>query len=697
MFFCLALGSGCSPKVAGEPSQNTIPYHEELRQHERHLLEGLRRRGSTSSFPRLDQLFGVDPYRVEYLDQLDRYLILLRNSSQVLLCDADLRILDRSGTPRSPTGWDLLGQQVLFVSGELSSVVHVYDISPARLKRVYSIELQDVASIRDLVFVEDSDTLFLLDDFDRRLVQVQMAPGWRHFDTPSFVQQSFPLGAGPQQILSLGDHLIVNVLLEHHLLVLPMHEGRPDFEQASYVANDGPFWGVSATVQEDRLLIAAGGIENRPLNRLSGEFGYVDSFLYIFALDRDVGRTFRWREDSRNDPQRFQQLNLSKHNVVTPKALSFRRNGSGQLHLWVSGFGGEKLVEFQMDGVYARLNRAWNAIVGMSDFVIRANAASLSAVFVSPLLDCVVKLDLRRGRQLAELELEAYQEIRRCPESHMGEVLFFTTLLTPYNRTEGELSRFTCEACHFEGTMDGRVHFTGRDNIHASTKTVLGLANNVPLFSRGGTEGLATMVLAEFKVTNQDRRDQFVIRRDEHPWLSKLGEIPKALNPLQLRRGFMAFFVNFEHRPNPWRLKNQGLDELAKEGLGVFRDRCEDCHQAIESTREGKSVPFDVWETWLTEENDDLVWGAPFFTKTGMTPYFDISGTRVPSLRRVWKKFPLFANGSSPTVRHALERFRYRGTTTWHHFALGEHEDSMGVKALTPEEISALEALLRYF
>ena len=66
----------------------------------------------------------------------------------------------------------------------------------------------------------------------------------------------------------------------------------------------------------------------------------------------------------------------------------------------------------------------------------------------------------------------------------MGEVLFFTTLISPHNSARGPLSRFTCETCHFEGYVDGRTHHTGRKDVRATTKPLLGLFNNRPHFSR---------------------------------------------------------------------------------------------------------------------------------------------------------------------------------------------------------------------
>ncbi|NIO10995.1 MAG: hypothetical protein GTO40_24490, partial [Deltaproteobacteria bacterium] len=299
-----------------------------------------------------------------------------------------------------------------------------------------------------------------------------------------------------------------------------------------------------------------------------------------------------------------------------------------------------------------------------------------------------------------------YRRVKKLPakqgkigwQSRVGELLFFTDLLTPNNQSEGELSRFTCEACHFEGSMDGRVHYTGRGHVFATTKTLRGLGNNVPLFSRAGDKSLAAMVLAEFRVANQKRQDQFSIEARSIPWLSQMKGVSKVLTPRDLRKAFLSFFIDYNHRPNPWRLNSKALSSKALQGLSTFRARCAHCHQAIASTRTPDSLPFEDWSARLESDGQDLIWGAPFYAKTGIKPYVHRAGARVPSLRRVQQKYPYFTNGSSPTLRHLLKRFRYRDLTAWHHYEKDPKEnEGEKVKTLSANEIDALEALLRYF
>jgi len=107
----------------------------------------------------------------------------------------------------------------------------------------------------------------------------------------------------------------------------------------------------------------------------------------------------------------------------------------------------------------------------------------------------------------------------------------------------------------------------------------------------------------------------------------------------------------------------------------------------------GRITAFSIYEG-----EKDLVWGAPFYTKTGIKPYVHRAGARVPSLRRVKQKYPYFTNGSSRTLRDLLSRFRYQDTKAWHHYEPRSGETKpQDVKALMAEEIESLEELLRFF
>ncbi|MFQ5902287.1 MAG: hypothetical protein ACE5JO_01210 [Candidatus Binatia bacterium] len=704
---CLILvGTGfllVSSPAGGEPG-NQIPSLEYLLQYEKRLV---RKSEGPMGLNPADK-FGSDPIKTLYLPARRQYLILLRNRSELLLADRSLNLLDRKGTPRSPTGWALADERFLFVGGELSSEIYLYEITAKGLRLQGKLRLQGVASVRDLLYVAPLQSLFLLDDFDHRLHQLVLAPGWSRQERPDFQGKTFSLGAGPIQIRYQNHHLLVNLLLEHTLLIVPLVRGGPDFSLSSRITHDGPIWDFDAIAWRDSLMIAAGGVENRPLNRLGGEFGHVDSFLFLYVVSREHATgVYRWRPGDRHNSRRFVQQNLSEIGVVTPKALRFASPSSKSADLWVSAFGSPRMARFSVQKGRLRMTGKFNVPPGTTDFVIvketqpskKIEQEGLTLVLTNALLDRLYRLEMNsQGADYRAIRGLSSYPSKRSRESRIGELLFFTTLMTPYNRSEGELSRFTCEACHYEGTIDGRVHYTGRGHVFASTKTVRGLANNVPLFSRAGDRSLASMVLAEFRVANQGRKDSFSIKVSEYPWLGEIEGVPAVLSPTNLRKALLAFFVDFQHRPNPWQAQRRKLSQRALQGLVVFRERCEYCHQASLSTRKAQSLPYGNWQGWIEAEGRDLVWGAPFYTKTGIQPYVHKAGARVPSLRRVKQKHPYFTNGSSRTLQELLSRFRYREANAWHHYeppsAQVESED---VKSLTAEEIASLEEILRFF
>ena len=691
-----------SSPAKGGP-RNQIPPLEYLLRYEKRLVR--ESEGPTALNP--TDKFGSDPIKILYLPARRQYLILLRNRSELLLADQSLNLLDRQATPRSPTAWTLADGRFLFVGGELSPEIHLYEITAKGLRLQGKLHLRGVASVRDLLYVASLRSLFLLDDFDRRLHQLVLAPSWSGQKRLDFQRKTFPLGAGPIQIQYQNHHLLINLLLEHTLLIVPLIQGSPDFFLSSRITHDGPIWGFDAIAWKDSLMIAAGGVEDRALNRLGGEFGQIDSFLFLYAVPREHATgVYRWRSADRHSPQRFVQQNLSEIGVVTPKALRFASPSSQSVDLWLSAFGSSRMVRFNVQEERIRLTGNFGVPPGTTDFVIveesqgpkKAEREDTTLALTNALFDQVYRLEIGpEGANYRRVQgLPSYPSMR-SRESRIGEILFFTTLMTPYNRSEGELSRFTCETCHFEGTIDGRVHYTGRGHVFAATKPVRGLANNVPLFSRAGDKSLASMVLAEFRVANQERRDSFSIRLLEYPWLREIGEVPAVLSPTDLREALLAFFVDFRHRPNPWQAQGRKLGQRALRGLVVFRERCEYCHQASVSTRKAQSLPYGNWQGWLEGEGKDLVWGAPFYTKTGIQPYVHKAGARVPSLRRVWQKYPYFTNGSSRTLRELLSRFRYRATSAWHHYEPPSAQASEDVKPLTAEEIAGLEELLRFF
>jgi len=77
--------------------------------------------------------------------------------------------------------------------------------------------------------------------------------------------------------------------------------------------------------------------------------------------------------------------------------------------------------------------------------------------------------------------------------------------------------------------------------------------------------------------------------------------------------------------------------------------------------RVASRVPFDEWERLVMTARGPIVWARDTYEKTGVVPYVHESGTRVPSLRRLYKKRPYFTNGSAADLEDVLRRAGFSG------------------------------------
>ena len=99
-------------------------------------------------------------------------------------------------------------------------------------------------------------------------------------------------------------------------------------------------------------------------------------------------------------------------------------------------------------------------------------------------------------------------------------------------------------------------------------------------------------------------------------------------------------------------------------------------------------VPFDRWESLVMSPQGPIVWSDGDYSKTGVEPYVHDAGTRMPSLRRLYKKWPYFTNGSAKSLGDVLARARFRGNDFWHDGA------PEGAEGIGEEERKALLAWL---
>jgi len=575
--------------------------------------------------PASDAALGADPYDLVALPN-GTFAGILRGRDALVLLDASLHETARIAMPRSPSAIAVHDGDVYVTSEAEPVIAHVRGG-----ERLPDIPLDGVLGARAIV-VDHAGTIHVAEERDDRVVSLG-----KHGRTERKVAR------GPMRLASAGDTIYVASVIGHAITA-------SDGATATF---DGPIWSIAASGN----IVVATGVEDHPLDRTGGFFGYVDSFVYVLF-------------HGPHGLERIASINASELGVVVPKAVAFTASDRA----FVAAYGSAKALRLAWkDGPHAPpAIEVVDALPGTSALAVSSSGALVAA---NPLLDAWVGVE---PRSVVHVEADS-----RAMRTRIGEALFFTDLMAPANKSDGALSRFTCETCHFEGYVDGRTHHTGRGDVHATTKPLLGLFNNRPHFSRALDPDLSAVAENEFRVAgaHSDTDPHFTVDATKTTWIRELGVPDDArIGPEELRLALMDFLMTFAPRESPWQGKPFGDRERA--GAAVFRDRCERCHQARASADDETSrVPFERWEPL----SGRIVWASNVYEKTGIMPYVHDNGARVPSLRRLYKKRPYFTNGSAPTIRAVLERARFSPFT---------HDGSGDGESLNEDQMRALEAFL---
>ncbi|APR75778.1 Hypothetical protein A7982_01124 [Minicystis rosea] len=636
-----------------------------------HAFEEERRRAADfERLPASDRALGSDPIAIRALPGAapPRFVGLLRGRDALVLLDADLREIARARTPAFPVGIDVADDGEIAVVGEQSPRIATFTAPHDTLRArgdigVGTFGLRDVA----LRSTRAGRVIHAIDERTGTLFTVR-GPRERASIT------TVPTCAGAFRLAEAGDALLVDCLIDHAVLVFDLDaHGLPAERPRARIQHDGPIWSVAAASTREGLLIAAGGVEDHPLDRTEGSFGYIDSFVFVYRLA--PGAT---------QPERLAEVNVSEVGVITPKALLLRAEAHAGATVTVVGYGSDRIATLAWRDGFAAAPRidARPFVPGVASIALLGDAI----VGADPLFDGWARMG---STGVVEVPDEA--PVRRTPASRVGEALFFTNLMAPWNHTDGRLSRFTCETCHFEGYTDGRTHHTGRGDVRATTKPLLGLFNNRPHFTRALDPDMATMVHNEFRVAGakSDHDPWFSAADTGLAWVPLLGASIAELDAPALRRALMTFLMDFTHRPNPAVLGRDHFDERERRGAEVFARRCERCHEARLVTDEPSSrVPEERWESLVMRREGPIVWAATGYHKTGVEPYVHDLGARATSLRRLDKKRPYFTNGSARTLREVTDRARFQGESFFHDHAPAAAE------ALGEAEREALGAFL---
>jgi hypothetical protein len=646
-------------------------------------FEASRRRATDfARVPPANRSHGADPYALARLDA--QHLVgVLRGASALVLLDARLHELQRVDVPGSaiavavtrfvtPEGVSDAGE--CWVAAEASRSLLRFRFDGQRLTRVGQLELPGVLGIRALA-TGPRGRLYALSAHDGQLLTLDPA-------SARPVLEMRRVGHGPLAIRRVGSLLIVDLLLDHALLVYALNEQGRIVEERARVHHDGPIWGFDAALLDDgQLLLVAAGVEDRALDRSQGFFGNVDSFVFGYLLPQSGAIRRLW------------QRNVSALGVVTPKAPLLFVQG-GRARLFTAGYASDRALQLYFEPTSSAEPR-----VQSEPFMPGVAAAialpSGEIALADPLLDAWLLRPASDERsEPAEVVPVTSEQAPLAPaEERLGEALFFTTLMAPNNTSEGSRSRFSCETCHFEGYVDGRVHYTGRDDVHVATKPLRGLFNNRPHFSRALDADLATVSHHEFRVAGKGSETDpwFELQSEHYPWLAQLGVFDETLGPEALRRALIAFLMRFSHTTNPAVVGRDHFDAQEQRGATLFREQCVSCHAArLQSDVTESALPFDAWASAIFSPEGPIVWASAEYQKTGVTPYVHESGTRVPSLRRGAAKWPHFTNGSAETLLDVVRRARFDQSRFFHDAA----PPDVTLRAFTPDEARDVTAFL---
>jgi hypothetical protein len=633
-------------------------------------------RGATdfAALPTGDRVTGANPADLAPLPGRTTVAAVLRGRDALVLLDAGGAERQRLPLPGAPRAVAAGEDGTVYAAASASTVVARFRARPdGRLEPAGALPLGGVAAVTDLA-VGPEGVVYAVEDYGGRLLA--LAPAGAAGGT----LHEFGRCHGPSRVTRADRLVLVDCFLDHEIRLYPTDDdGLPATTPAATLRFDGPIWSLAATRAGDRLVVALGGVEDHPLVRADGAFYHIDSVVTVVELDLpDLAERSR------------RVVDASALGVVTPKWIAVEAWPDGSVEVAAAGYASDRRVTLRFaPGASEPAVESFGLPPGTVAMVRRGDAF----LAANTLLDALVvgEKDLVTITPVAAGADEPPAP-PRSTDARVGELLFFTTMLAPWNTSDGARSRFTCETCHHEGYGDGRVHSTGRGAVRATARPLRGLGNNRPYFSRALDRTMADMVHAELRVANagSGRSDWFALDAGIVPWLAQVPGLPRLLGPLALRRGFMVFLMGFTHEPNPAVVAAgpRGFTEVERRGAELFRDHCEPCHAArLVADEPASRVPYERWESLVMAPAGAIVWGSEAYHRTGVEPYVHERGARVPSLRRVYRRYPLFTNGSAADLGAVLARAR-RGPGGFRH-------DAPDGDAFGADERVELEAFLR--
>jgi len=656
---------GCAPATPGSPGKPAPARASTTKERARALREregALRSGFSPREQPAWLDVSGSDPYRLAARPSGAGFVGLLRGARALVALSGDLAELQRVLLPQTPTALCVAANGDAWAASRYGDRLVRVQLGPERATTTLVERRLPMAGVADLA-CGDAGIVYVLPADGSDLLTL---------DAAGRVLGRRPAMPGPLRLLKRGRFLLESSLFERSLRVLDLDGRGVPVRERARVHHDGTLWAFDAREHGDGLVIAVTGVEDKPLVRAHGEFENIDSFLWLYRVEQEVSE--------------LAALDVSDHGLVVPKALQLGRS-AGEWTVTALGAGSGRLLRASWPEDFHGNPRLESQPIppGVSDAVFAADGR---LAYADPLFDAWIQVDGGAPR------ITRVDPARRPePDVRLGEALFFTELMAPENSSLGTHSRFSCETCHLEGGVDGRVHYTGRADVSVVTKPLFGLANNRPHFSRAMDPDLSSVCHNEFRVAGAGSGTDpwFTLATARVPWLHELGIDRAELAPLELRAALLQFLYAFTHSPNPNSQGRAHFSSLEAEGAAAFRDHCQSCHAPrLLSDDDRSEVPFAEWESLVMSRNAPLVWARGDYAKTGILPYVHERGTRITSLRRLALKPRYFTNASSPNLASVLERFRETSQGALHD-AAGHESDG----ALAARRREALAAFLR--
>src|SRR5581483_3101612 len=177
------------------------------------------------------------------------------------------------------------------VGGELATALGAFRWQGGALVADGVAPLDGVRAVRGLA-AGPGRWIYVVEEQRGRLIALELEGAARAGAELAFGRsQEVAIGHGPMRIERVGDRLIVDCLLDHALVIQRIEPGGRLADEAPVrIVHDGPIWSFAAVAASGGdLLIVAGGVEDHPLDRTIGAFGYIDSFLYLYRVGRGGG------------------------------------------------------------------------------------------------------------------------------------------------------------------------------------------------------------------------------------------------------------------------------------------------------------------------------------------------------------------------------------------------------------------------